>query len=79
MHIPHTVLHTFPLELTGVNCLTIRGFFSWRSFPLYSRPLALESHEWPRQNFSLQQQYNIKQASDEKEEKFKLGDCKLIQ
>ena len=45
MHIPHTVLHTFPLALTGVNRLTIRGFFSWRSFPSYSRPLALESHE----------------------------------
>ena len=26
-------------------------------------------HEWPRQNFSLQYQYNIKQTSDENKEK----------
>ena len=25
------------------------------------------SHEWPKQNFSLQYQYNIKQTSDENE------------
>ena len=32
------------------------------------------SHEWPRQNFSLQYQYNIKQTSDENIEKFQLTD-----
>ena len=37
------------------------------------------SHEWPRQNFSLQYQYNIKQTSDENKEKYQLGDYKLIQ
>ena len=37
------------------------------------------SHEWPRQNFSLQYQYNIKQTSDEIKEKYQLGDYKLIQ
>ena len=37
------------------------------------------SHEWPRQNFSLQYQYNIKQTSDENKEKYQLGDFKLIQ
>ena len=26
------------------------------------------NHEWPKQNFSLQYQYNIKQTSDEKKE-----------
>ena len=40
--------------------------------------LTFNSHEWPRQNFSLQYQYNIKQKSDEKE-KYQLGDYKLIQ
>ena len=30
-------------------------------------------------NFSLQQQYNIRQACDENEEKYQLGDYKLIQ
>ena len=39
----------------------------------------LNSHEWPRQNFSLQYQYNIKQTSDENKEKYQLGDYKLIQ
>ena len=28
------------------------------------------SHEWLRQNFSLQYQYNIKQIGDENKEKF---------
>ena len=31
-------------------------------------------HEWPRQNFSSQYQYNIKQTSDENKEKYQLGD-----
>ena len=37
------------------------------------------SHELPRQNFSLQYQNNIKQTSDENKEKYQLGDYKLIQ
>ena len=28
------------------------------------------SHKWPRQNFSLQYQYNIDQTSDENKEKY---------
>ena len=28
------------------------------------------SHKWPRQNFSLQYQYNIKQAGDENRDKY---------
>ena len=38
-----------------------------------------DSHEGPRQNFSLQNQYNIKQTSDENKEKYQSGDYKLIQ
>ena len=34
--------------------------------------------EWPRQNFSLQYQYNINQISDENKEKYQFGG-KLIQ
>ena len=37
------------------------------------------SHKWPRQNFSLQYQYNIKQTSDENKENYQWGDYKLIQ
>ena len=45
---------------------------------LYSRSSPFNSHEWPRQNFSLQYQYNIKQASDENKEKYQSGDYELI-
>ena len=31
------------------------------------------SHEWPRQNFSLQYQYNVNQVSDENKEIVNLG------
>ena len=37
------------------------------------------SHDWPRQNFSLQYQYNINQISDENKEKYQFGDNWLIQ
>ena len=37
------------------------------------------SHEWSKQNFSLQFQYNIKQTSDENKEEYQLEDYKLIQ
>ena len=41
--------------------------------------ISFHYHEPPRQNFSLQYQYNLKQTSDENKEKYHLGDCKLIQ
>ena len=40
--------------------------------------LTLNSHEWPRHNFSLQYQYNIQQTSDKKRKVY-VGDYKLIQ
>ena len=36
-------------------------------------------HEWLRENFSLQYQYNIKYRSDENKVKYQLGDYLLIQ
>ena len=36
LHILHTVLYTFPKELTRRICLTIKSFFSGRSLPLLS-------------------------------------------
>ena len=38
----------------------------------------LNSHDWPKESFSLQYQYNIKQTSDENE-KYQLQDYALIQ
>ena len=40
-------------------------------FPL-TQPL--NSHEWPRQNFSLKYQYDINQISDENKEKDQFED-----
>ena len=33
---------------------------------------SINSHEWPKQNFSIQFHYNIKQTSDENEENINL-------
>ena len=54
----------------------------WRWFISHSegsKGYPFNSHEWPRQNLSLQYQYNIKQTSDENEEKYQLRDYELIQ
>ena len=37
MHILRTVLYTFPKMLIRRICITIKGFLSWWSFPLFSR------------------------------------------
>ena len=37
----HTVLHTFLKVLIRRICITIKSFFSWRSFPLFSLPLCV--------------------------------------
>ena len=41
IHIHHTVLCTFTKVLTRRLCLTIKSFFSWWSFPLFSWPLCV--------------------------------------
>ena len=56
-------LQSEPLPLES-SALTMR--------PL--RLLTLYSHEWPRQNFSLQYKYNIRQTGDENKEKYKFED-----
>ena len=38
MHLLHTVLYTFPMVLIRRNCSTIKSFFWWWSFPLFSWP-----------------------------------------
>ena len=58
-----------------INCLfiTIESHFHPRILPTPNPHLTLNSHEWPRQNFSLQYQYTIEQTIDEKKEKYQLG------
>ena len=38
IHILQTVLYIFPYVLARRICLTIKSFFSWLSFPLFSWP-----------------------------------------
>ena len=39
MHIPHTVLHTFPKVQTKRIFFKIKSLFRWWSFPLFMKPL----------------------------------------
>ena len=57
------------------NCSIIMLFMLHLSF---HRSLPCNSHEWPRQNFSLQYKYVIKQTSEENKEIYQLGDYLLI-
>ena len=58
-------MHLLRFSTTTVpQDLSLSGMFDG-VFPL----LTLNSHEWPKQNFSLQYQYNIKQTNDENKEK----------
>ena len=57
----------------GITLLVTSFFCKWNKFG-YCKTLdytshlnPFNSHEWPRQNFSLQYQYNIKQRSNENE------------
>ena len=42
------------------------------TIPTYTRTLTLYLQEWPSKNFSLQNQYNVKQMSGENKEKYQL-------
>ena len=46
----------------------MRGFHAWADLDVSSY-----THEWPRQNFSLQNKYNFRQTSDENKEKHQLS------
>ena len=52
--------------------MPIDCWFFFQIQPFDSKPF--HSHKWPRQNFSLQCQYNIKQAGDENREEYQLWD-----
>ena len=45
MHILHTVLHTFPMELIRRTCLTIKTFFTCWPFP-FPPPLLYMIEPW---------------------------------
>ena len=48
-------------------------------YKITTQQLTLYSHEWPRQNFSLQHQYSVKQTSYENLQKLTRGFNNLIQ
>ena len=41
--------------------------------------LTFKSQSWPRENFSLHHQYDIKQTRNENKEKYQSGDYWLVQ
>ena len=47
---------------------------SYQTYHTQNITLPFHSHKWPRQNFSLQYQYSIKQAGDENREEYQLWD-----
>ena len=51
-------------------------FIKWFTEPTSKMKINLpfNSHEWPRENFSLQDQYNVNQLADETKEKYKFED-----
>ena len=72
----------FTLKFNKIlSSLTLNDDFGWGELTIQpSTPKPFNSHKRPRQNFSLQYQYNIcKQKSDENKDKYQLGDYKLIQ
>ena len=61
-----TVNHTIHIMLVQ----RIKYWINWLS-PNWL--MGVNSHEWPRQNLSLQYQYNIKQKMNKNTEKYQLG------
>ena len=57
---------------SGVVWLGDKGHKAPHKHKIIHEPF--NSHKWPRQNFSLLYQYNIKQASDEDKETYILED-----
>ena len=55
--------------LLGARLNFFKNFFRDPSLKIFST-----SHEWPKENFSLQYRYNIKHRSDENKVKYQLGD-----
>ena len=71
--------------------ITLLGFYTWKVriklvqttgvsqfWKQFIEDFKINSHEWPRQNFSLEYQYNIKQTCEENTGRHKLGDYYLI-
>ena len=64
VHFGPTTVSTFMYEQGS--------YLPYRSNMWFTQPF--NSHEWLRQNFFLQYQYNVKQTGGEIKEKYKLDD-----
>ena len=72
----------FPRKRKTAKCcgIVFCGPFGWETkmgIPCKGQEnfiLPFNSHEWPKQNFSLQYQYNINQISDENKGKYQFRD-----
>ena len=72
----------FPLWSPRQNLIHLSHSWQWAwkvVLPACCKKKLVNSHKWPRLNFSFQYQYNIKQTSDENKEKYQFEDYKLIQ
>ena len=74
MHILFTVLCTLPQLLTRRICLTIKSFFSWWSFPLFSSPLRVIQGWYFKEGYdaSLGSKFNVRSL-----EKYQLFGCNV--
>ena len=70
----HTVKEPSSETLLRSAKLVLIKAFSWSCQIFFQFPYRFTSHEWLRENLSLQYQYNIKHRSDENKVKYQLGD-----
>ena len=63
----------YPVTCENIKCYSHIKIITWmKSYNLFNDllPLTCNPHVWPWQNFSLQNQYNIKKTSDGNKEKY---------
>ena len=77
LNFPSASYLDYPTADAWTNCFIALGSLNELSYlyptlPRTCKPFA--SHEWPRQNFSLQYQYNVNQTGEENKEKYRFED-----
>ena len=63
----------------AIPCVQSHDFYWDNKTIRWTRSIITLQWEWPKENFSVQYQYNNKQKCNENKERYKLETCKLIQ
>ena len=63
----------------AIPCVQSHDFYWDNKTIRWTRSIITLQWEWPKENFSVQYQYNNKQKCNENKERYKLGTYKLIQ